>query len=381
MPLEWFRRRTFILLALVAASILLYRASAQEPPTPDTLRKWGLETLDQIQAALWIPTRGLYAEATVVGQPAPDQPAFMWGSGVQLSALVAATRLDAKVYQPQLRRYVTRLDSYWLEANGIGGYDVQPGAAAPDRYYDDNAWIALALEEAFEVTRDRQYLRRAEQTLRFVLSGEDDALGGGLYWHEQARDSKNTCSNAPAATAALRLYQLTHEPKYLVIGCRLYNWTNAHLQDKDGLFFDHIRLDGTLEKTKWSYNSALMLRANGLLYEITREPRYLAEAQQIAHAAEAHWVHPDTGAIADNAAFAHLLAEAFLALYAQDQDTHWLQVVRRALTFLHDQARDPHGWYADQWSTPQPQPLLKITLLDQASAARAFLVAARYAPH
>ncbi len=121
-----------------------------------------------------------------------------------------------------------------------------------------------------------------------------------------------------------------------------------------------------------------MLRANCLLYAITRDPKYRTEAQRIAHAAEAHWIRPDTGAIADVAPFAHLLSESFLALYDQDRDTHWLDLVRRALTFLHDNGRDANGFYADHWEAATTMPRAKVSLLSQASAARAFLVAARY---
>ena len=52
--------------------------------------------------------------------------------------------------------------------------------------------------------------------MRFVLSGEDDELGGGVSLpQKRRRNSKNTCSNAPAIVAALRLHQKTTSPQHL----------------------------------------------------------------------------------------------------------------------------------------------------------------------
>jgi rhamnogalacturonyl hydrolase YesR len=353
-------------------------AKAQESATPDALRQWGLETLGRIQSDFWLPERSLYADEIAVGKPAPNNPAFMWGCGVQLTALVAAAELDRTNWETPLRRYVASLDSYWIEGKGVGGYDVIPKAASLDRYYDDNEWIVLGLCEVYDLLPEAQYRERAVKTMQFVLSGQDDSLGGGIYWHEQDRNSKNTCSNGPAAAAALRLYQITHERKYLGIGLRLYDWTRAHLQDVDSLYFDNIKLDGRVEKTKWSYNTALMLRAGCLLYSILHDPAYLTEAQRVGHAAVAHWFQSDTGAISDGGAFAHLLCEALLALYEQDHDPQWLSAVQRALGYVHADVRAPNGWYGENWSKPQIDDLTKVKLLTEAAVARAFLHAAAY---
>ena len=40
--------------------------------------------------------------------------------------------------------------------------------------------------------------------MRFVLSGWDERLGGGIYWRPDHK-TKNTCSNGPGATAGLVL--------------------------------------------------------------------------------------------------------------------------------------------------------------------------------
>jgi rhamnogalacturonyl hydrolase YesR len=363
-------------IAAVLPGLILVSCAASGRAQGD-FRQWGKETLTRIQTEYGL-AGDLYADEAVVGISRGEKPAYMWGCGVQLSALAAAARLDRRTYIPVLRRYISALETYWVENRGQHGYNVLPVPSPTDRFYDDNVWMTLALCETYEVTRDAQYRDRAVEVFRFVLSGEDDRLGGGIYWHEQERNLKGACSNGSATAAALRLYQITRKQDYLAIARRLYDWTNAHLQDRDGLFFDAIEMDGKIRPMKWSYNTALMLRANCLFYAITHEKKYLDEAERVAQAAEAHWVRQDTGAIADECWFAHLLSEAFLFLYDQDNDARWRRDVRRALTFLHDNARDPNGYYGKRWDTPLPNAQERVPLLYEASAARAYLFAARY---
>ena len=272
-----FTRSAVALLFMHVAVDACHAQSSTE--SSDQFAQWGIQTLETIKRDLWLADRGLYAEkATAVGAR-PTVPAFMWGAGVQLTVLAAAAQFDAGTYVPQLAAYADALEKHWIVDNGIGGYSVLPEQQRADRYYDDNVWIVLALIETVEATRDEKYLERAEATMRFVLSGEDDELGGGIYWRERRRNSKNTCSNAPAIVAALRLHQKTTNPQHLATAERLYDWTCSHLRDdEDGLFWDNLRLSGRLDRRKYSYNSALMIRANCLFFEATQDPKYLAEA-------------------------------------------------------------------------------------------------------
>lgn len=365
-----------VLLAL-AAALCLPPPGAGAQDAPGRYHAWGEETLGKIAAELWLPARGLFAEKAPAGA-APTQPAFLWGAGVQLSALAAAAREEPSRYAAPLRAYADALQVYWTEHLGIGGFDVLPAPKPADRYYDDNVWVVLALVETFEVTGDPAYRDRAEATFRFVMSGEDEKLGGGIYWHEKTRATKNTCSNAPAVVAALRLYQLTGREEYLRAARRLYDWTRARLQDpEDGLFWDNLKLDGEIDRRKYSYNTALMIRADALFHEITGEPRYLEEGRRVALAAQARWLVPETGGVRDGGRFAHMLLESFLALHARDGDPRWPRLVGDALAFVHARVRDPNGRHASRWDRPQAAPLPEFMLLDQASAARAYWVAAR----
>jgi hypothetical protein len=234
----------------------------------------------------------------------------------------------------------------------------------PDRYYDDNAWVALDLIETWKILGERKYLDWAEKTVAFILTGEDDKLGGGLYWRENEKKSKNTCANAPSALACLKLYQATGKKEYLDVGRRLYGWTREHLQDPaTKLYWDHVALSGKVDKTTWSYNTALMMKSARLLGRLDANARIGPDSTE---AAKRRWLTPDKGLIKDDMAFAHLLFEAFL-----DRD---FDSPGPFLEGLHARARDTNGHYGKRWDDVAASPRTQWRLIDQASAARAYLM-------
>jgi len=366
-------------MTLLLALPVVASGCAQRIPTPAAhFERWGVETLSVIQRDFWLPERKLYAEHVAGNKDEARQPAFMWGCGVQLAALAAAARVDRAQYGAQLTEYADSLQAYWHVKDGLGGYDVQPNQFATDRYYDDNAWIVLALVETFDTTGDAKYLDRALATQRFVMSGEDDTLGGGLYWRENERASKNTCANAPGMVGALLLYQRTRDPAQLAAAERLYAWTCKHLQDpQDGLFWDAIRRDGELDRRKFTYNSAVMIRANCLLYELKGDAKYLDEARRIARAAVAHWIDPQTGAVRDAGHFAFMLLEALLEVARLTGDDTYRDVVSRSVAYVHDQLHDEAGHYPNRWHPTDRRPRHPAKLLDQACVARLYFTTAR----
>jgi hypothetical protein len=318
---------------------------------------------------------GLYADNITLPKMTRGGPATLWPGGIQLSALNAAAAIDP-AYLPRAIAYADALLAYRTEHDGLPAYQCVPKPQPNDHYYDDNEWLVLDFLETCDLTHDKTYLDRASEVFRYVASGESRDLGGGIWWRP-AHDAKNTCSNAPAICGALRLYQYTHDPGLLETARRLYKWTNTHLQDADGLYFDGLNANGSLEKTKWSYNTAMMIRSNILLYRITHEKAYLDEAERVAHVAEKHWFGGKDGAVMGEAAFAHLLFESLLHLYDLDHDSHHVALVHRALEALHKNSRIPGDFYPKRWDAQSPKDT-RIDLLNQASAARAYLFAARY---
>lgn len=368
--------RRSVLRSLAAVTVLGglpgLTATADEPaPSAPDFRQWGEDALHALHRDMWIPDRKLYAEAYRAGRQR-RQPAFMWGVGVQLTALAAAAELDRETWLEPLTSYAEAIEVYWLEHDGIHGYDVLPGPKDSDRYYDDNAWVVLAMIEIHELTEDPRWLARAEETHRFVMSGEDDKLGGGLYWREKELTTKNTCTNAPAIVSALRLHQLTGEERHLEDARRIHAWTREHLQDpEDGLYLDHLRMDGSIDRRKFSYNTALMIRAERLFHEITGETSHLEEAKRLARAAAARWLR-DEGGVSDGGRFAHLLLDSLLDLHPHDLEGRWLERSREVMVYVRENIRDREGRYGGRWDRPARNPWREVNILDQASPARSY---------
>ena len=328
-----------------------------------------------IQERFWDDEAGLY-RGTLPPDPALPPHEYMWGSGVQFTALTAAMRYEPETYGPILKEFARGLRRYWDETPVAGFLDSYNKAPGSGKYYDDNAWLVLGFVEAYEVTGDAAYLDWARETQEFYLSGWDDVLGGGIYWFQDHR-SKNTCSNGPTAAAALRLYLVGGDAEQLDWAKRIVEWTNGAFQDADGLFWDNRTVDGELNKTKWTYNSALMIRSNILLHEATGEAAHLAEARRIADAGLAQWADPETGAISDTARFNHLFCEALLRLYDATGQAGYLTAVRRHADFGDRYVRCADGGYHNAWTVEHPADERR-ELIESAGAARLLWELAAY---
>jgi len=366
--------------SLACASIFV--AGALLIPAPAAradYRAKAIELTDAIQRNFYVPQEHLYRSAIPFdGKGLPFE--VMWGNGVQFSTLVGATKYEPARYKTTLYEFTEGLNRYWDKDAPIPGFDAWFSSKdGDDKYYDDNAWLVLGFAEANRVTGDAKFADWARQTQNFVMSAEDPKLGGGLYWYQNKKTSKNTCINAPGIVGALALYDETHQKSDLDAAKRLYTWTNAHLQDTDGLFWDNINIDGKIEKTKWTYNSALMIRANLGLWRETKDAKYLAEARRISDASLAHWADPQSGAFADSARFSHLLSEALIQTFEATKDLKYLNAVRRHADFGYRQVRDvKDGLYFNSWNAQNRPADERKTLIENTSAARLFWLLVPY---
>jgi hypothetical protein len=204
------------------------------------------------------------------------------------------------------------LERYWDPRGSAPAYssDVLGTRMGADRYYDDNAWVGLALVQLERMRPGSGHLGRAEELYRFAASGWDQRGGptpGGVFWVEQGHGTgarnhdRNTVSNAPNAELGLHLAELRSAPVEALgsVGPEdMYAWVLTTLdssRDSDspatGLFWDKLRGDGTLDKAVWSYNQGSMVGANVLLARRGEHARaeYLTRAQAIADKALRHF--------------------------------------------------------------------------------------------
>jgi len=320
----------------------------------------GMATLTRIKAE-FRRSDGLYVEK--LGE---TTPAFNWGVGVLMVAMCSAARRDPS-WKAELRSYIKATQVYWNPSGPVAGYDVLPMPKKNDRFYDDNAWMVLALVEASDVLQDPAPMQDAERALTFVLSGLDQKLGGGIYWREEEKTSKNTCSNGPSAAACLAVYEKTKRPELLATAKSLYDWTKSKLQDPtDELYWDNLNLNGKIDKTKWSYNTALMITTAAKLGRLTGESRYADDAERMSKASVKKWVVE--GKLADEGKFAFLLADSLREVPNDERQAS----VRLALQWLVKSGRNSDGWFGHRFDRAASA-RGDVNLIDQAAAARALL--------
>ncbi len=232
---------------------------------------------------------------------AEDRPySYEWPlSQVHVAALDLAAA-DRR-YAPALAIRARAQELFWNAGGGTTGlpgydsYPVAPHGGGGDMFYDDNEWVGLAKCQLHLQTGDRSALRRAQEIFALVESGwdtdPDHPAPGGVFWTQAdwSRD-RNTVSNMPGAQLGARLYQITGRSRYLESSLRFYDWTNTHLRTPEGLYWDNVDLTGEIDRTVWSYNQGVPVGVGVLLYEATRDRRYLSQARRTAEAAYRRYV-------------------------------------------------------------------------------------------
>jgi hypothetical protein len=204
-------------------------------------------------------------------------------------------------------------------------YSERPGNRR--RYYDDNAWIGLAL-------LDHGDLDGAARVLGFLREGcvprPDGAVG--VRWVEGG-EALHACSTGSTGLVALRLARARgsdavglHE---LAAGCTEFL---ESLLDGDGLVADHLRPDGTVDPGVYTYNQGLLV---GLLTGLDRADDAVALADRVRAAfdAERLWRHAP--------AFDAILVRELLRLDDVRPDAGLRAWCTAYLARVLDEARDP----------------------------------------
>lgn len=293
-------------------------------------------------------------------QAQPNPYSFLWPFSGTLSAantIIESNKgfrrvLDNRVL-PGLAEYLDTKREPTAYASYVNS------APASDRFYDDNVWLGIDFCDIYAVTKDPKYLDQAVMIWKFIESGTDDVLGGGIYWCEQKKGSKNTCSNAPGTVYALKLYQATGDKKYLEQGKALYAWTKTHLLDsEDFLYFDNVNLKGEIGRAKFAYNSGQMVQAAALLYKATGDKAYLEDAQKGAKACSGRFFEafrPEQGEAfriicPGNVWFSAVMVRGLVELYAIDGNATYVRDVQRSLDYAWEHARDEHGLFESNFT-------------------------------
>jgi Glycosyl hydrolase family 76 len=244
--------------------------------------------------ARWQMSSGLYRRHGQI--PISRSAAHLWPFSQAFVATLLLAGIDPRLTadfdsEATIAADLAALEHYWRpdQTPPAYGSDIRGSRAGGDRYYDDNAWIGLALVLLERLRPGSGQLDRALQLYQFALSGWDARGGadaGGVFWVEQGRGvgrrnhDRNLVSTGPNAQLGLELAELGRLPGMAagtISPTQMYAWVLATLDESrggarpgTGPFWDKVRGDGSIDRSQWSYNQGTMVGLNVLL---ARTPR------------------------------------------------------------------------------------------------------------
>lgn len=281
-----------------------------------------------IEENFYLPSVDYYKETATV-QPGKNDYSYLWPlcGLIQAGNEIEATTGD-KNAMTKTMRIIGKYYDPAPPAPGYASYTMEKGGG--DRFYDDNQWIGIACMDAYFRKKQPADLATGKLIYRYMMTGFDTVLGGGLYWQENKKVSKNTCSNGPAVVLAMQLYKAAGEKRYLDTAIAIYNWTKKALLAPNGLYWDNVSIkNGRIGKAQFSYNTGTMLQSGLYLYEATKDKKYLADAQALADSSLAFFC--GSGKFRDGYWFNAVLLRAYQHLLKHNADKKYINAFKTCL--------------------------------------------------
>ena len=322
----------------------------------DTLNYFQGEAVQQKEVSFLWPFSGIFSATNVLMK-------------------VPALKAKYKAFQDSLATGVEQYRDTLRKPAGYQAYPVKFEKA--DRYYDDNGLVGIDYMESYFNTKNPIYLQRAKDAFKFIESGWNNDVGGGVTWLEGHNDQKPACTNGMATLTALKIYQGSKDKYYLEQGKKFYNWMYKTLRDSTtGIIVNDVKLDGKQNRTFWTYNTGSLIEAGILLYQFTGDKEYLRQAQKLAADSYAYYSKvPHDQRLKlhiDLPWFVTVLFRGYEALYHIDGNYSYLSAIEHDLNYAWQHSRDQYGFITKSW-TPNPDELKKSKwLLDEACIAELY---------
>ncbi|WP_246461418.1 glycoside hydrolase family 76 protein [Nocardia transvalensis] len=213
-------------------------------------------------------------ELGVVGWPSTvaERAFFTWNYWWQAHLIDVSVDAANRVTTPaRTRRVETIARSHRIR--NISGWT--------NNYYDDMAWLAIALERA-ERTQGITEVRGGLTALHKELSAGFHEEYGALPWRKES-DYFNTPANGPGGVALARFGEFDK-------AARIADFIDERLRDPEtGLILDGIHLpSGEVESTIFSYCQGVVLGLETELAVHTGEAEHVQRVQRLLAAVEEH---------------------------------------------------------------------------------------------
>ena len=227
-------------------------------------------------------------------------------------------------------------------------------------FFDDENWMALALIRAYDVTHDGKYLARAEAL--FADIDQNGRTSTGIWWNRQ-HTQKATASNFGPAITAARLNERTGKASYEAAAKAIYDtWYATMVDAKTARVADHRNANGTVDWSKWTYDTGLAIGASIELANVTHDATYLSRAHAFASYLIHEQVAPSTyGNVLDDGkctgdchAFKGIAFRFLTKLYVLDRShTEYLDVLKASVRAIWYEARSTKtNVFSPSWTGP-----------------------------
>ena len=291
-------------------------------------------------------------------------------SGV-FSSVNILMEINPKKYKAYLDSMVTAVEYYYDTTRNPPGYQAYPGVFEySDRYYDDNGLVGIDYIDAYNLTKNKHYLKKAKEVFTFIQSGWSDDFGGGVSWLEGVRDQKPACSNGKATVLVIKLYQATKDKKYLKESIKYYDWMMNMLEEKELniIYNDISTVTGNLRRDFYTYNTGTMIQSSVRMYQITKDKKYLQNAQRLAEGSYNYFVKKMPSGIpyiADLPWFVVVLFRGYQELYEVDNNPKYVDAIIESADWAWKNARDEAGLIYNDWTGRNDEKIQPKWLLDE----------------
>jgi predicted alpha-1,6-mannanase (GH76 family) len=230
-----------------------------------------------------------------------------------------------------------------------------------NEYNDDIAWAVIAFSRAHLITGSANYRNVAQSNFdgMFARGWDTNFFGGGIWWRQSDRQSKNACIQGPAAIAACYLYNITGDAGYLQKAQMIHAWNRAVLfNPSSGAVYDNIGTNGVVDTVALTYNQGTFIGAANFLYRATGLPQYYQDAilagKRAQNGMTTAGILPEWSSNTDLSGFNGIFAR-WMARFAKDQNLWssfgpWLGTNANAAWSV----RNTNDLAWQKWRTPTP---------------------------
>jgi hypothetical protein len=366
-PITGIARRSLLLGA--ASVVVLPRvrswADVTAPPSQIDLRHAAATATDDLIRNFWDgaaetghirPTWSGYATGI---KPLPDPRGALWERAMLFNALFEYQQLTSD----QETKSRLKADWRWVKHAFTAADLTQCGRMSHANWAsDDTGWDSLYLLQAHEVSGDPDALGLAAAAVRSAYERwGDGALGGGL-WYSDDRAIKSLYETA-LALAALEIFMLTHDPRFLGYAADSERWMRERLRRDDSLYYCTATAAGPSERDRPSdihpggsvtylggemAISVLQTR----LATVTGQAELRRVAQETASAVARRMVDANGVLLNDRDAWND---GYFAAQWARDvigADGLEAETLKRTAVAIVARDRLPSGFYGPDWDGP-----------------------------